>query len=90
MTVELKKKNPPTTTTPNTTHTPSKIFQSSSTQNRWTDCEVSHHFRNGEPLSFTTYFQIWSPILERGLKKNSILDLFSTKGRSNQKHLNLI
>ena len=36
--------------------------------------EVSHHFRNGKPLlSFTTYFRIWSQILERapkaGLKK---------------------
>ena len=23
-----------------------------------TDCEVSHHFRNGKPLSFTINFQI--------------------------------
>ena len=37
-------------------------------------CQVSHHFINGKPCPFTTYFQIWFPILERvpkgGLKKN--------------------
>ena len=48
-------------------------LESSSIQTAEPICQVSHHFINGKPCPFTTYFQIWFLILERvpkgGLKK---------------------